>query len=95
MYPIFSYNGSYRIDKLLHDIEKKHGISAMWITEDEQYLVGKEKIASNKAKRCLQNLRKHVVERWFTLSLKSKYFGMQSVLCSSRYNISLKLKLFF
>ena len=84
MYPIFSYNGSYRIDKLLHDIEKKHGISAMWITEDEQYLVGKEKIASNKAKRCLQNLRKHVVERWFTLSLKSKYFGMQSVLCSSR-----------
>ena len=43
--------------------------------KDEQYVNGKQDVTMRKKKAVLLKVRKKVVERWFLLSLKSKYSG--------------------
>ena len=46
-----------------------------WQQSDELYKDGKRELIMRKAKLRLSQIRKKVIERWFFLSLKSKYLG--------------------
>ena len=71
-YPLFFR----RIDDILRKIEEEKSITSRWTTGDQLYKAAKYTVVYDKLKRQLFQLRKGVVERFFLLSLKSKYSGI-------------------
>jgi hypothetical protein len=65
----------FRIDKTLQDIEKKNDVNLRWKESDRVFQETRQRIFTKKQKVELNQIRSKVVERWFLLSLKSKYSG--------------------
>jgi hypothetical protein len=65
----------FRIEKTLQDIEVKNHVNPRWKESDFIFQETRQRISTKKQKIELAQIRSKVVERWFLLSLKSKYSG--------------------
>lgn len=70
---------------MLRTIEMENGVVQRWKPDDEPFRLARDEANDRQKQIFLHKVHSKVVERWFLLSLKAKYAGIDITLHESYY----------
>ena len=70
---------------MLHTLVLENGIAQRWKADDEPFRLAWDEANDRQKQMFLHNVHSKVVERWFLLSVKAKYTGIDIAFHESNY----------
>ena len=70
---------------MLHTLVLENGVAQRWKADDEPFRLARDETTDRQNQIFLHKVHSKVVERWFLLSLKAKYTGMDIAFHESNY----------